>query len=322
MANRTNFNKETGVGRLKSLDNLEIKNLKKIRQSLEIYQAQKKSYSQFNKQVRAKRQELRLSEEVLHRELAKIREPIIQELRALYTELMQHKASSLTSFFSNRQERDFDVPEDLTLIRGFTNSKRVRFRGKEAFKIIERIDQLKIELGNAYYRAERTTNYPLYREESLTPKKPPKPFTILKLSGVSTKVYFSDFSIDQISKLIQLKQAEELSKKEAFKRLQARAFRHESDVRSQARKYQKELLNQLRNLSSCPYCNGELHKGNAHQDHIHPVSKGGLSISENLVYVCSACNLKKRDKTLRVFLRDENLDLSAVFSRLDILGKH
>lgn len=38
-----------------------------------------------------------------------------------------------------------------------------------------------------------------------------------------------------------------------------------------------------------------------HADHIQPVKLGGLSTAENLILVCSACNIRKSDKTLLEF---------------------
>ena len=70
----------------------------------------------------------------------------------------------------------------------------------------------------------------------------------------------------------------------------------------------------------CPYCGGSL-GSDYHADHIYPVSKGGLSRKENMVNVCSSCNLAKKALTLNVFIKRFELDRDAIESRLLKLGK-
>jgi 5-methylcytosine-specific restriction endonuclease McrA/adenosyl cobinamide kinase/adenosyl cobinamide phosphate guanylyltransferase len=64
----------------------------------------------------------------------------------------------------------------------------------------------------------------------------------------------------------------------------------------------------------CPYCNKPLSGEDIHLDHIYPVSKGGLSIIENLVYCCSICNSKKSNKGLFQFSKDTGLDYEKIIS--------
>jgi hypothetical protein len=47
----------------------------------------------------------------------------------------------------------------------------------------------------------------------------------------------------------------------------------------------------------CVYCGSNA--GPFHLDHVHPFSRGGRSVAENLVVACEPCNLAKRDRTLR-----------------------
>lgn len=70
----------------------------------------------------------------------------------------------------------------------------------------------------------------------------------------------------------------------------------------------------------CPYCGYAL-GDNPHLDHIYPVRLGGLSHSKNLVHVCAACNLRKKDMTLNQFIEALSLDRRMVFERLRALGK-
>ena len=71
----------------------------------------------------------------------------------------------------------------------------------------------------------------------------------------------------------------------------------------------------------CPYCENPFDADVPHADHIHPVSKGGLSISENMIYICSTCNMKKTNKTLAKFIKENNLDRDNIEKNLEILKK-
>ncbi len=78
---------------------------------------------------------------------------------------------------------------------------------------------------------------------------------------------------------------------------------------------------QLEISNQCPYCNLELEIGNTHCDHIIPVNKGGLPRIENLVHVCSRCNLKKKDFTVYHFCNEVNFDFEVIAKRLKKLDK-
>lgn len=92
--------------------------------------------------------------------------------------------------------------------------------------------------------------------------------------------------------------------------------RAKGEVRTDASRLKKSLPRD----HACPYCGGNLGV-TPHPDHIHPVSKGGLSIKTNLVYVCSPCNTKKKNLTLNQFIDLAKLDYKLVRSRLQMLGK-
>ena len=40
-----------------------------------------------------------------------------------------------------------------------------------------------------------------------------------------------------------------------------------------------------------------------------------------MVLICEQCNLKKGQKTLRQFIRENNLDMGRIESALELLGK-
>lgn len=91
-------------------------------------------------------------------------------------------------------------------------------------------------------------------------------------------------------------------------------------TRDHAESVKTEIREQMKLLGVCPYCGGPL-GDTPHADHIHPVSLGGFSVPENMIYICVACNLAKSNKTLREFIRDQGIDRAAVESRLETLGK-
>lgn len=72
---------------------------------------------------------------------------------------------------------------------------------------------------------------------------------------------------------------------------------------------------------TCPYCNSENDISSCHADHIWPISRGGMTVPQNMVLICQNCNLTKADNTLRVFARNNDLDYDQICSRLEAMGK-
>ena len=82
---------------------------------------------------------------------------------------------------------------------------------------------------------------------------------------------------------------------------------------------------QITVFDKCPYCRESLGafsgKLCAELDHIYPVSRGGLSVEKNLVFICSSCNRAKRDETLSRFIKKRQLKRTLVERVLDDLDK-
>lgn len=77
----------------------------------------------------------------------------------------------------------------------------------------------------------------------------------------------------------------------------------------------------LKKSDECPYC-GQLFGSDAGvADHIYPVARGGLSVTDNMVYICTPCNQKKSDRTLNEYIYKYRLDMIAIHKRLSKLGK-
>jgi 5-methylcytosine-specific restriction endonuclease McrA len=53
-----------------------------------------------------------------------------------------------------------------------------------------------------------------------------------------------------------------------------------------------------RDENTCQYCNKEFSTEELTIDHVHPRSKGGITVWDNCVACCIACNTKKASKTL------------------------
>lgn len=93
-----------------------------------------------------------------------------------------------------------------------------------------------------------------------------------------------------------------------------------SQSKKEKRKLASEVKSRLPTDHDCPYCGSAL-DADKHADHIHPISKGGLSSEANMVWVCSECNLRKRSMTLAAFIKKFQLDRNAIEARLESLGK-
>jgi len=104
------------------------------------------------------------------------------------------------------------------------------------------------------------------------------------------------------------------------KQTEAAAAAHYGKIRESTDAVRNQLFDQIDVHPNCPYCDGPL-GDTPHADHIYPVVRGGLSTPDNLVIVCSVCNGKKHDKTLREFVRDESLDWDRIVGVLETLGK-
>jgi 5-methylcytosine-specific restriction endonuclease McrA len=96
----------------------------------------------------------------------------------------------------------------------------------------------------------------------------------------------------------------------------AKAAAYEDRVRQDA----DTVKPTLQRTHPCPYCGGPL-GADAHADHIHPVSRGGLSTRENMVYACQSCNNKKHDLTIKQFATKYGRDRDEIEERLEHLGK-
>ena len=100
----------------------------------------------------------------------------------------------------------------------------------------------------------------------------------------------------------------------------AHSYAYQEKTRELAEEVKREIKSQLNKFKVCPYCEGDLGEV-PHADHIYPVSKGGLSTKENMVYICQSCNSSKSDKTLNVFIKSKGLDRDKVEGNLELLGK-
>jgi len=110
-----------------------------------------------------------------------------------------------------------------------------------------------------------------------------------------------------------IKLEEEKEKKEKYKAIIA-------GYEGKSRKLAQSIKKQLNIFSRCPYCGNDI--GNDPQaDHIYPLSKGGRSTPENMVYICKSCNIKKGTLTLREFIKEHNMNRSLIEQNLERLGK-
>ena len=108
--------------------------------------------------------------------------------------------------------------------------------------------------------------------------------------------------------------SKEVSKHKAY----AAAYFNES--RKLAEYVKAELFDQAEIIKGCPYCGLDLDEI-PHADHIYPISKGGLSVKENMIYVCIQCNLRKGGMTLREFILKTSMNRVFIEENLDKLGK-
>lgn len=108
---------------------------------------------------------------------------------------------------------------------------------------------------------------------------------------------------------------------ERFEAKHGKALAKGAAADNKTRKRVTSLKVVVKKTKDCPYCGGDLGI-EPHLDHIYPVTKGGLSIIENLVWCCSTCNGLKSDKGLMQFLMAQGLPIEQTLTRLHAMGKH
>ena len=125
-----------------------------------------------------------------------------------------------------------------------------------------------------------------------------------------------EFTVSAIEQLIK-----ELKKKHELDHLKARAASTSKEARQAAVTIKKQIANQFKVLKICPYCGHSFNISSAHADHIYPISKGGYSTINNMVYVCEDCNIKKSNNTLNQFIRKTGYDRQDIERCLELLNK-
>jgi 5-methylcytosine-specific restriction endonuclease McrA len=112
--------------------------------------------------------------------------------------------------------------------------------------------------------------------------------------------------------------------KPKYKSLRVSELREMRAKLAQSKKEKRTLAGEVKSRlqldHDCPYC-GAVLGADKHADHIHPISKGGLSSEVNMVWVCGACNLRKGSMTLAAFIKKFRLDRNVIEARLETLGK-
>ena len=120
------------------------------------------------------------------------------------------------------------------------------------------------------------------------------------------------------------KKSEFLSQKE--KRVRQKIKSRIKKVRSDASTYRNphSFREQVSTFPNCPYCFQPFPcalSDDIHLEHIYPVSAGGESLPENMIFICKTCNQVKTDKGLSEFCISTGRDLVEISRVLRFLGK-
>ena len=102
----------------------------------------------------------------------------------------------------------------------------------------------------------------------------------------------------------------------------AKAAAFDGEKRRGQSEIKSSLKPQLTNYPKCPYCEADLVFENCHVDHIYPANRGGLTIPDNMVLICSPCNLSKSADSLKSFAKRNHLDYDKIVTRLEVMGKY
>lgn len=214
---------------------------------------------------------------------------------------------SIEKFFLTKEKINADDLEKRKLQKALKNIHQIGYGGflssKPSKKEYEnKISSIELDIRNLTH----TVSQSFIRDEEF----------LLNLCKISHKFHNEVCAIDtKISSIV--KQLRELRKQETHSLKMAKAAVFDDEARQQFRTIKPKIDKQ----DYCPYCSKKI-IGTSHLDHIHPLSKGGLNVTENLVDCCADCNLKKSDKGVFQFCKEQGYDYEQVCNRLLILGKH
>lgn len=171
-------------------------------------------------------------------------------------------------------------------------------------------------------RAEHTLHILGWHEKYLSPSTPPSPplDTIENAEAFIERAKRAQVTLHSAMAKQRDMQAERAKRAQARARAREREKAMAGAYQNRVRMDADTIKRRLRRDHPCPYCGGSL-GAEPHADHIHPVSHGGLSTEDNMVYACQRCNNRKHDKTLREFARKYGLNRDAIEQRLEGLGK-
>lgn len=318
---QTNSTKKE-IPRLEKFESLSLEDLTKIKTYFSSLAEKTKEINAQNSKIRNSNNDIESKNEHIRKQESdrdsrmqedyrkKYIEPIESNMEKIWNHLYAHKVGTVDRFIFMMDTIEINV-------------RYPNFRIKKsdiAEKLLSDYKQLQSRRGDLMQRMPTLPRTP--PTPPLPLKKIPNDYIDIILNGVRARVFRESVKLDMIESLISKKHNQNAIEKEKIDNLKARAAQKEQEVRSQAKQFLASgLKEQMKILVHCPYCMGELNHKNAHQDHIHPVSKGGLSTKKNLVFVCSSCNLKKKDRTLGVFCAQENISVLLVHKNLTLLRK-
>ncbi|MDA9289152.1 HNH endonuclease [Alphaproteobacteria bacterium] len=217
---------------------------------------------------------------------------------------------------------------------------RVAFinKNKELYnKKVKRLSEFKVQPSNMFFRQPDTDKVTKLKKDIKIYKDQQKFLTDLTLEiakcqkhlhvlVISRVKFFTKERFPNISKIsknvtpnIKDDTIIEQTKIDMWK---AKAAAFDGEKRRGQGEIKLSLKSQLVNYPRCPYCESELIYENCHVDHIYPANRGGLTISDNMVLICSPCNLSKSADSLRSFAKRNHLNYDKIITRLEVMGKH
>lgn len=214
---------------------------------------------------------------------------------------------SIEKFFITKQKINSDNIEKQRLQRKLEEVKQIGYGGFLSSKPSKREYEQQIsEINAGLSNLSHDVSQSFIRDEEF----------LLSLCKISHKNYDEVRAIDARITSIK-KELNEIKKQESYDLKMAKAAAFDDEARQQARGLKSKIIKQ----EYCPYCSKKI-IGKSHLDHIHPLSKGGLNVAENVVDCCASCNLKKSDKGVFQFCKEQGFNYEKVCNRLLLLGKH